>query len=199
MKQPLRVAIADDERDMRDYLEEVLPRLGHQVVAVAKTGRQLADQCRAVDPDLVITDIKMPDMDGIETSIAVNREKQTPVILISAHDDAELLTRAAADHIMGYLVKPIKEADLKVAISMAMTRFEHFMALAREAASLRQALEDRKLIERAKGTVMKRLRVDEKETFRRLQKFASDHNLKLKEVSQTVLQAEQVFDELEKT
>jgi response regulator NasT len=199
MKQPLRVAIADDERDMREYLEEALPRLGHQVVAAAQTGKQLVEQCRAKAPDLVITDIKMPDMDGIESSIAVNKEKQTPVILISAHDDAELLTRAAADHIMGYLVKPIKESDLKTAISLAMTRFEHFMALAREAASLRQALEDRKVIERAKGAVMKRLRVDEKEAFRHLQKFASDRNLKLKEVSQTVLQAEQVFDELERT
>ena len=113
MKQPhaLRVALADDEPDVRDYLKEMLPRLGHQVVGVATTGRQLSDLVRSTAPDLVITDIKMPDMDGIESSMEVNRNKQIPVILISAHHDAETLARAGADHIMGYLIKPISEPD----------------------------------------------------------------------------------------
>src|SRR4051812_3239614 len=197
MSRPLRVAVADDERDVRDYMQDVLTRLGHQVVAVAETGRQLAEQVKAVAPDLVITDIKMPDMDGIETSLAVNRDRQVPVILVSAHHDAELLTRAGADHIMGYLVKPVKEADLKTAISLAMQRFGQFLALAREASDLRQALEDRKLIERAKGVLMKRLRVDEEESFRRLRKLSSDRNRKLVEVAREVVGAEDIFHRLD--
>jgi response regulator NasT len=200
MKQPqaLRVAVADDEPEIRDYLKESLPRLGHQVVGVAATGRQLADMVRTTAPDLVITDIKMPDMDGIEASIEVNRTKQIPVILISAHHDAETLTRVGADHIMGYLIKPVSEPELKAAIALAMSRFQHYMALVREAIDLRQALEDRKVIEKAKGIVMRRLRVDEDEAFRRLRKHASDENLKLAEVGKRVITAEEIFHHLER-
>ena len=198
MKAALRIAVADDEPDIRDYLREALPRLGHEVVAVADNGRQLAELCYQTRPDLVITDIRMPDMDGIEMSIAINREKQTPVILISAHHDAEQLTRVGADHIMGYLVKPVTEADLKTAITVAMLRFQHFTALLKEASDLRQALEDRKAIERAKGIIMKRLRVDEEEAFRRLRKMASDQNRKLVDVSRNVASAEEVFHLLDR-
>jgi two-component system, response regulator PdtaR len=194
----LRIVVADDELDVREYLQEVLPRLGHQVVGVAQTGRELMEQVAATSPDLVITDIRMPDMDGIEASIAFNRDQQVPIILVSAHHDAELLTRAAADHIMGYLVKPVKIADLKTAITMARLRFEQFLAVAAEAANLRQALEDRKVIERAKGVVMKRLRVNEEEAFRRLRKMANDQNRKMVEVAQTVSGAEDVLRQLEK-
>src|SRR5262249_49239503 len=163
MTQRLRIAVADDERDMREYLQEALPRLGHEVVVVAEDGRQLAERCAVVKPARVIPDVKMPDMDGVEVSLAITRERQTPVILISAHHDAEILTRLGADHIMGYLVKPVSEPDLKTAIAVAMLRFQHFNELRQEAADLRQALKDRKLIERAKGVLMRRLRVDEDE------------------------------------
>jgi response regulator NasT len=140
----------------------------------------------------------MPDMDGIQMSMEVNRSRQVPVILVSAHHDAETLTRLGADHIMGYLIKPISEADLKTAIALAMTRFQHFQALAKEASDLRQALEDRKLIEKAKGIVMRRLRVDEEEAFRRMRRHASDQNLKLAEVGRRVITAEEIFQLLER-
>ena len=192
MTQSLRIAIADDERDMREYLQEALPRLGHQVVATAGSGRQLADLVRTTKPDLVITDIRMPDMDGIESSVEVNREKQIPVILVSAHHDPELIQRAEADHIMGYLVKPIKQADLGPAIALAVRRFEQFEALRKEAADLRQALQDRKVIERAKGIVMKNAGIDEQEAFRRLQRMASDKNRKLVEIAEMILTAEEL-------
>ncbi len=198
MTKPLRIAVADDELDVREYFQEVLPRLGHDVVAVAQSGRELVEKVAALAPDLIITDIKMPDMDGIEVSTEVSKHHQIPVILVSAHHDAELLTRAGADHIMGYLVKPVREADLKTAIAIATQRFQQFLTIAKEAASLRQALEDRKVIERAKGIAMKRLRVDEEEAFRRLRKLANDQNRKLVEVAQTIAAAEDVFRQLEK-
>ena len=94
---------------------------------------------------------------------------------------------------MGYLVKPIKQADLEPAIALAVRRFEQFEALRKEAADLRQALEDRKIIERAKGMLMKKVGLDEQEAFRRLQKMAMDKNRKLVEVAQMVLTAEQAF------
>jgi response regulator NasT len=196
MNRTLRVAVAEDERDTREYLQEMLTRLGHQVVTAA-TGKQLAEQCQTVKPDLVLTDIKMPDMDGIAAAAAINAHKETPVILVSAHHDAELLVRAGADHIMGYLVKPVNQADVEAAVSLAMYRFEQFQALRREAASLRQALEDRKVVERAKGIVMRRLGVGEEEAYRRLRKLASDHNRKLADLARSVTKADEVFQQLE--
>lgn len=193
MNSSLRIAVADDEPDMRDYYARILPRLGHQVVAVCATGSDLLVQCKALHPDLVITDIKMPDMDGIEAATRLYAEDPMPVVLVSAYHDPELIRRAEADHIMGYLVKPIKQADLEPVIVLAMRRFEQLQALRREANSLRQALEDRKLIERAKGIIMKRVSLDEPEAFRRLQKVASDRNLKLVEAARMVLLAEDVF------
>jgi two-component system, response regulator PdtaR len=193
----LRIAVADDDQEMREYLREALQRLGHEVVAVVGTGRELADSCRAAAPDLALADVRMPDMDGIEAAAVVNRERPVPFVLVSAHDTDELMGRAGVDHIMGYLVKPVKEADLKAAISVAMLRFQQFLTLAREAADLRQALEDRKLVERAKGAVMRRVRVDEEEAFRRLRKLSSTTNRKLTEVARDVLAAEDVFHRLD--
>ena len=193
MNRPLRIAVADDEPDMRDYFRKILPRLGHQVVAAAATGRELVEQCRETQPDLVITDIKMPDMDGIDAATAMYQERPVPVILVSAYHDPDLITRAEADHILGYLVKPIKQSDLGPSISLAMRRFEQFEALRRETADLRQALEDRKVIERAKGLLMKKAGLDEPEAFRRLQKLAMDNNAKMVEVARMVLTADQAL------
>jgi response regulator NasT len=194
---PLRVAVADDEPDTRQFFRELLTHLGHEVVGVAETGQQLVEQCRTTHPDLVITDVRMPDIDGIAAAEEVNRESPVPVILVTGHHEAEVLARAAGDHIMAYLSKPAKPVDLQAAINLAMTRFSHFTALRQEAASLRQALEDRKIVERAKGAVMKRLRLDEPEAFRRLRKLASDTNNKLVDLAQEVLKAEEVFQSLE--
>jgi len=193
MTQPLRIVVADDEPDMRDYFRRILPRLGHVVVAAAENGRELVEQCRTHQPDLVVTDIKMPDMDGIDAAVAIYRDRPIPVILVSAYHDAELIRRAEADHIMGYLVKPIKQPDLEPVIALAMRRFEQFQALRREAADLRQALEDRKIIERAKGILMKKVDLDEQDAFRRLQKLASEKNLKLVELARMIVTADEAF------
>ncbi len=193
MSRSLRIAVADDEPDMQDYFRTILPRLGHAVVAVAGTGVELLAKCRETRPDLVITDIKMPDMDGIEASVQLYQEMPTPVILVSAFHDAEFLRRAEADHVLAYLVKPIKQADLEPAITIAMKRFEQFQALHKEAADLKQALEDRKTIEKAKGLLMKKANLDEHAAFRRLQKLASDRNKKLIEIAQSILTAEEAY------
>jgi response regulator NasT len=124
----LRIAVADDEPDMREYFQKCLTRLGHQVVTIAQNGRALIDGCRANPPDLVITDINMPDMDGIDAAVQISRERPVPVILVSAFYDAELIARAEADYILGYLVKPIRQADLGAAITVTMVRFEQRQA-----------------------------------------------------------------------
>ena len=194
MSRSLKIAVADDERDMRDYFQQILPLLGHEVVAVAQTGRELVDLCATTRPDLVITDIKMPDMDGIDAATQIYRNAAIPVILVSAYHRPQLFERARGDHILAYLVKPIKQADLEPAIGIAMHRFEQFQALRKETSDLKQALEDRKVIERAKGILMKKAGLDENDAFRRLQKLASDKNRKLIEIAQMILTAEEALE-----
>jgi AmiR/NasT family two-component response regulator len=194
----LRILFADDDAEVRDYFQELLTRLGHQVT-LAENGRQLVELSKTTAPELIITDVLMPDLDGLQAAGAINHDHEVPVILVSAHDDADFLSRQSTDEIMGFLVKPVKEADVRMAIAVAMRRFEQFRALRREARDLRQALEDRKLLERAKGIVMRRLRVDEPEAFRKIKKLASDTNQKLIEVTQTILEAEEVFKRLERS
>jgi response regulator NasT len=191
MSRALRIAVADDEPDMRDWFRTILPLLGHEVVAAAEDGRELVIKVAETRPDLVITDIKMPDIDGIDAATRIYRNGPVPVILVSAHHDPGLIERAEADHIMAFLVKPIKQADLEPAIAIALKRFEQFQALHKETADLRQALDDRKVIERAKGIMMKRAGLDEGEAFRRLQRLASDRNRKLVEVAHMILTAEE--------
>ena len=130
MTAALSIAVADDEPRMRDYYCSTLPLLGHRVVVVAQDGREMVERCRNTRPDLIITDIKMPDMDGIDAVREICGVEPIPIILVSAYHDVDLLDRAGREHILAYLVKPIKQADLEAAISVAMQRFEEFQAAA---------------------------------------------------------------------
>ncbi|HXY36431.1 MAG TPA: response regulator [Planctomycetaceae bacterium] len=193
MNQALRIVVADDEAEMVKYLRDTLSRMGHQVVGDAGTGQKLLETCGHLTPDLLITDIKMPDMDGIEAVRQLCQTHPLPVILVSAYHDPELIQRAMSGHVMAYLVKPIKQADLETTIAVAIRRFKEFTALQQQTNDLRQALEDRKIIERAKGVLMKRAGFDEPDAFRRLQKLASEKNLKLVRVAEMIVTAEEAM------
>jgi len=186
----LRIAVADDEPLMRQYFSEVLSGLGHEVVGAAENGRQLVDECCQWQPDLVITDIKMPDMDGIEAARQIYEKQPLPIILVSGFHDAELVERAAAEHILAYLLKPVRMDSLKIQIAIAMRRFEEFAVLRMEADHYRQTLQDRKIIERAKGIIMKKTGLEEHDAFHRLQNLANEKNKKLVEVAQMIVTAD---------
>jgi AmiR/NasT family two-component response regulator len=193
MNRPLRIAVADDERDTCEFYERFLPRLGYEVACVARNGNELVEQCRLSRPDVVITDVRMPGMDGLEAVESMSREMAVPVIVVTAFADAGWVDRAQAAGVSTYLLKPITEHDLGPAIVLARKQFEQVQALRKEASDLRQSLEDRKLVERAKGVVTRRVGVPEAEAFRRIRKYASDRNMKLAEASRTILDAEDVF------
>jgi two-component system, response regulator PdtaR len=194
---PLRIAVADDDRDVREFLERFVPVLGHSLHSVARTGRELVENCQSAPPDLIIADVKMPDMTGLEAIEAVNRTTAVPAILVSGHAVPAWLDKARELGVMAYLMKPVTEHDLAPAIALARRQFEEVQSLRREAADLRQALEDRKVVERAKGAVTRRIGVAEDEAYRRLRKLASNHNRKLVDVAHQVLTAEEVFAALE--
>jgi response regulator NasT len=198
MSDSLRVIVAEDQPAEMKVLQGLLTGLGHQVIATAATGRELIERCRAFRPELVVADVKMPDTDGIEAAHTLCRELAVPIILVSAYDESELVNRAGdCPAVLGYLVKPVEEGALRAAIALAVRRFRQLQAVTKQAADLQQALDERKLIERAKGVVMRRLRVDEPEAFRRLKRFASDRNLKLAEVARKILVSEEAFHALE--
>lgn len=193
MERNLRIVIADDEPRMREFLGKAVEHLGHNVVGSAASGTELVDYCREMQPDLVISDIKMPDLDGIDAAARIYADRPLPVILVTAFHDEEFITRASQNHVLAYLVKPIKDDQLNPAITLAMARFEEFEALRKEAEDSRQALEDRKLIERAKGILMKRAGLGEADAFRRLQKHASSKRVRLVEIARSVIAAEETI------
>ncbi len=188
---PLKIAVAEDEPDMRDFFRRVLMHLGHNVVAVAENGAELVRLCREQTPDLIITDIVMPEMDGLEALQEICRDRPIPAIIVSAHNDSEYIERAKHKQVLAYMVKPIKKDDLEPAISLVMQRYREFQALHQQTDDLRQALEDRKTIERAKGILMTRTGLNEQDAFRRLQMLSSQKNRKMVEIARTIVEAEE--------
>jgi len=177
-----RISVADDELEMREYLAELLPRAGHEMVSSAENGRELIEHVVKHEPDLIITDVIMPEIDGIE-AVSEKGIEMIPVIIISGHHDPELIQRASAAQVLSYLTKPAKGPDIEAAITMVMSRYAEFRALRQESSDLRQALEDRKTIEKAKGILMKRSQLDEPSAFRSMQKQARSTNKKLVQVA----------------
>ncbi len=189
MTRTYRILIADDEEVMRDYFQDMLPDLGHQVVAAASTGRELVDLCERHKPDMVITDIRMPELDGIDAAREITCRYAIPIILVSAFSDQQLIERAQDTTILGYLVKPIQRDTLAATVAIAGRRFDELEALRRETGDLRQALEDRKVIERAKGILMTRLGLGEADAYGRLRSAAMKNGQRLVEVARSVVQS----------
>jgi response regulator NasT len=190
MERALRILVADDEPAIREYYAQALPALGHTVVGLVDTGAELVARCQSLKPDLVITDIKMPDMDGIEAAARIYEKQPLPFILVSGYHEPELVERAAQEHILAYLLKPVRLDSLKIQIALAMRRFQEFAVLRMEADHYRQTLQDRKLIERAKGIIMKQAGIEEHEAFQRLQNLAAEKKKKLVEVATMIVTAD---------
>jgi len=193
MTEPLRILIGDDESIRLMSLRKQLQTLGHQVVAEASNGAEAVALAAATRPDLAILDIKMPGEDGIEAAQEITRGRPIPIILLTAYNETELVERAAQANISAYLMKPVAEEDLLPAITLALIRFRQFEALRREVSDLREALEARKVIERAKGILMRRLSLSEEEAFRRLQRQSQDGNRRLAQVAEAIIMADQML------
>lgn len=186
---PLKIVIADDEAVIRMDLKEILRAAGHEVVGETANGRRAVAIVRDMHPDLVIMDIKMPDMDGIEAARLIAADHLAPVLLLTAFDDAELIERAKDAGVLAYLVKPVEEKNLFPAMEIALSRWQEMQSLEEELFAMRDSLETRKLLDRAKGILMQAHNISEAEAYRRMQRYSMEKRLSLKEVAAAVVKA----------
>jgi two-component system, response regulator PdtaR len=184
---PKRVLIAEDEALIRLDLREMLQEEGFAVVGEAADGEQAVELAVELNPDLVICDVKMPKMDGITAAAQIAGKRIAPVVILTAFSQRDLIERARDAGAMAYLVKPFQKRDLLPAIEMATSRFAEIKALESEVTDLRDRLEARKLIERAKGVLMTEHRMTEPEAFRWIQRAAMDNRTSMRAVAELVL------------
>ncbi|NLG61564.1 MAG: response regulator [Candidatus Cloacimonetes bacterium] len=189
MSESLRVLIADDEALHNLALTSQLETLGHQVVATASNGREAVELARQTKPDLAFLDIRMPTMTGPEAAHEIANERAIPMIILSAYSDARTVDEAIRAPVFHYLVKPVDPDDLAPAIAVAKARFEEWLDARRQKEMLELRLEERKIIERAKGLLMDSRGLSEKEAYRFLQKTSQDKNTPMVELARKLLLA----------
>ena len=182
-----RVLIAEDEALIRLDLREMLQEEGYDVIGEAADGEQAVALAIDLNPDLVICDVKMPKMDGIAAAAQIADKRIAPVVILTAFSQRDLIERARDAGAMAYLVKPFQKRDLLPAIEMATSRFSEIRALEGEVTDLRERLEARKLIERAKGLLMSKHAMSEPEAFRWIQRAAMDNRTSMRSVAELVL------------
>jgi response regulator NasT len=189
----LRVVLVEDDPTVRLFLKETLEKhLGHQVIGEASTGTDMVRTVLELEPDVVVFDIHLPRLNGLDALQQIYQERVVAAVAITADRDQELVRRAMEEHVMAYLVKPVEAHHLGPALRIASAAFEDLRALTEENASLRQTLQNRKIIERAKGVLMKRHRWTEAEAFRRLQRAAMNRRTTMVDLAQNVLNGVQV-------
>jgi response regulator NasT len=184
----VRIIIADDESIIRMDLREQLAGLGYEVIGEAADGQVAVDLARRLRPDLVVMDIKMPDgEEGIEAARVLTAERIAPVLLLTAHAERELVEGAKDAGVYSYVVKPYTERELLPAIEMALTRFQEFRLLEQENTELKDIIETRKIVERAKGVLMDKYGLKEAEAFKRIRKASMDSRKPMRQIAEAIL------------
>lgn len=187
MTTPRRVLIAEDEALIRLDLAEMLAEEGFEVVGEAGDGQQAVDMARALRPDLVILDVKMPKKDGIDAAAEIVADQIAPVVILTAFSQRDLVERARDAGAMAYLVKPFAQSDLLPAIELAVARHAEMAALRAEVADITDRLEARKLIDRAKGLLMTNQKMSEPEAFRWIQRTAMDRRTSMQAIARALV------------
>ena len=181
----LKIIVADDESIIRLGLKGMVSELGHEPY-LASNGREALNLARTIDADLALLDINMPLTDGLEAAKVIARKYPMPIIFLTAYGQQELIEKAAQLPIHGYLIKPVNERDLAAAIGVALARFHEQQQALREAEKLREDLETRKLVDRAKGILIDR-GMSENEAYQYLQRKARDNRASMREMAQNIL------------
>jgi two-component system, response regulator PdtaR len=183
----VRILIAEDETIIRLDLRELLERAGHEVVAEARDGEEAVALASEHEPELVVLDVRMPRLDGIEAAKRILADRPIPIVMLTAYGQEELVSRAVEAGVFGYLVKPFREQDLVPAIATARARHEELAAVREEAESLADALAARKAIERAKGLLMEKEGLSESDAFARLRRASQVSGRPLRVIAEAVI------------
>jgi AmiR/NasT family two-component response regulator len=191
----MKVLIAEDDPVVALGLSERLRSLGHDPIGPVGDGEQAVVEAKASRPDLYLFDIEMPNLDGLAAAVQLAHEGfRRPVVIVTGVDDPSLVERSITSGVSAYLTKPIDTRELEAALKLAAARHAEFEALEAEVGKAQQALEDRKLVERAKGLLMSALQLSEQDAFRRLQKTARERNLRLAEVAQRIVEQQSLLE-----
>lgn len=188
-----RILIAEDNDLVSLTLEEQLKGLGYEVVGIARTGAEAVSLAVRLKPDLIMMDIRMPEMEGTEAASRIRDQMSVPIIMLTAYADREMIKRAEAAGALAYLVKPVSENELPPAINIALARHREMQALRNKVDELEDSLEARKLIERAKGILMQRLGLSERDAYEKLRQRARDKRAKMKDIAQAIIEAEELL------
>jgi two-component system, response regulator PdtaR len=181
----LKIIVADDESIIRLGLKSMVTELGHEPY-LASNGREALNLARTIDADLALLDINMPMTDGLEAAQVIARKYPMPILFLTAYGQQELIEKAALLPIHGYLIKPVNERDLAAAIGVALARFNEQQQALREAEKLREDLESRKIVDRAKGILIDR-GMSENEAYQYLQRTARDNRTSMREMAEKIL------------
>ena len=191
----MRVLIAEDDPLIAVGLEERLRTLGHEPVGPASDGEEAVELARTDPPDLYLFDIEMPNLDGLQAAAQLADEGlRRPVVVVTGVDDPTLIERSIATGVSAYLTKPVDSRELQAALELAAARHSEFEALEAEVERAQQALEYRKLVERAKGLLMSALDLSEQDAFRRLQLTARERNLRLADVAARIVEQQRLLE-----
>ena len=186
----LRILIAEDESVTVLSLKKILERLGHTVVAIARDGKEAILKADQTQPDLVLMDIKMPELDGLAAAEKILQKRSIPIIILTAYSDKTFIERTSDLGISTYLVKPVTEDDLKPAITLAIDRFKEHESLSSAVSIMKETLESKKYIEKAKWILVKQFGISEDEAHRRLQQLSRERNVKMVEIARFIIAGE---------
>lgn len=191
----MRVLVAEDDPLIALALAERLRSLGHEPIGPARDGAEAVELARGTAPDLYLFDVEMPNLDGLEAATRLAAEGlRRPVVVITGVEDEGLIERAIASGVSAYLTKPIDTRELQAAIGLATARHAEFRELEADVERAQQALEDRKIVERAKGLLMSALGLSEQDAFRRLQLTARERNLRLAVVAARIVEQQSLLE-----
>jgi len=184
-----RILVCEDEGLTALRLAASLKNLGYEVVGEARDGEEAVSRAADLKPDAILMDIRMPRLDGIEATRRIMAARPTAIVMITAFSEKELVEQALAAGASGYLVKPVSDDQIEPALRVALSRFAELRDLRGEVTELKDALEARKVVERAKGILMRRFELPEDQAYQRLQKMSRDRRQSLKETAEQLIAA----------
>mgnify|MGYP000616283594 FL=1 len=183
----MRVLIVDDESLIRMDLRDIIESCGHEVVAEGTNGVEALELCKKHKPDIILMDVKMPELDGIEAARQIGFHHEAPVVLLTSYSQQDLIDKARDSGVYGYLIKPVREEQLVPSLEMALGRYKSDAQLREKMAELEQSLEDRKIIQKGTGILMELYSISEAEAYNRIRTLSMNKQISITETCTLII------------